>query len=358
MSKEQPAPQDSVTQSPEGGIRAAAQALAQKRWAHRQESQPVEAKETNPAEVLDTPDAPEAEHPAVEEGADSELQEGHDEGEEGEEPNEDGQLEESGEEDSEAEEPEEQPTKLSLDDLPDDATIVIDGDEITAQELREQRLMQADYTRKTQALQAQRETLSQREKLSAAFLGQQQAEITNRINSLTNLNWDELAKNPNEFNQRRSELLAAQMSAQQLSEKQRQFLTQIQRFEEEATKVQAQAAQKELKQRVPGWNNGLYYSLVDYAQKVGFNREEVLKYTDPNVFVLLQKARLYDEAQKVTTKKTVKSSPKRTPRAAQPTPPSRKQAQKQVDVLEQARKSGRIEDAVAALKAKRKLAGG
>ena len=353
MSQEQPATPDSTTPArDDGGISAAAQALANKRWAKQQESAPVEEEATNPAAEPESPVAPEEEQPAEE--LDSEPQEGHEEGEEeaGEEP----EADESVEEDSEVDEPEEQPSApLNLDELDDDVTVTIDGREVPVSEIREQRMLQADYTRKTQALAEQRDLIKEREKLNAAYLGQQEAIFKQRLSELQNMNWQELAKDPQAFQQKQTEAQALQLQYGQFQQQQKAWLQQIQQFEEQAQAAQAQAAQKELKNRIKGWNNGLYYSLVDYAEKTGFNREEVLKYVDPNVFILLQKAKAYDEAQKASTKKRVKPAPKRTPKASQPQPPSRKVAQDQAKVLEKAKSSGRIEDAIDALRAKRAM---
>lgn len=352
--KEQPATPDSGQVTPardDGGLSAAAAALANKRWAKMKESAPVEEEPTTLEAEPESPVAPEAEQP--DEELESEPQEGHDEGEDEDEPAEEGELEE---EDSEADEPEEQPLRtLNLDELDDDASVVIDGVEVPVSELREQRLLQADYTRKTQALAEQRRTIQEREKLNAAFLGQQDAAFRQRLQTLQNSNWEQLSKDPQAFSKKQAEFQGLQMQYGQFQQQQKAWLQQIQQFEDEAQRAQAQLAQKELKTRVKGWNNALYYSLVDYAEKTGFSREDVLKYVDPNVFVLLQKAKAFDEAQKATTKKRVKPAPKRTPKGSQAQKPARKVAQQQQEVLAKARSSGRIEDAVDALRAKRAM---
>jgi hypothetical protein len=143
------------------------------------------------------------------------------------------------------------------------------------------------------------------------------------------------------------------MRLDQVRREQQGFLQKIREYEEGLAKAQAKAAQKELKDKVPGWNNALYYSLVDYAEKLGFQRDAVLKYTDPNIFILMQKAKAYDEAKRITTNKTVKTSPKRTQRASAPATPGSKQNRKLEQVQKQAQQAGTMDAAMELLRAKR-----
>jgi hypothetical protein len=349
MNQEQPGRDSNpVEQSPVEGVRAAAQELARRRWAHRQESAGQEPVETTPAvQKPKTPaqpaPAPEAEEPTSE----SALEEGQDEGELAEVDEEEVGHEEHSEE-------EQAPNVVNLDDLADDAVLVVDGQETTAREIRESRLRLDDYTRKTQAVAAQRQVLTQREQLSAYYLGQQEQGLVQALEQLRSLNWQEIAqKSPQEFAAKKAQFEGTQLRLQQVQEEQQQFLRQIKQYEDEIARQQAAVAQKELKTLIPGWNNGLYYSLIDYATEAGFKREEALKYTDPRIFVLLKKARAYDQAQQVTTKKSVKASPKRSPKAASPKSPEKRAAQDLQAVQQQAAKAGTIDAAVELLRAKR-----
>lgn len=353
MTQEQPATdsvQPQAPQAPVDPVRAAAQALAQKRWASRQPQEPVEANppaakpKPTPAEK---PTAPETEEPASE----SDLEQGQDDGEEAE------VVEEATEaegEESEGEEPEEQPGHVSLDDLDPDDAIIVDGKETTVREIRESRLRMDDYTRKTQALAQQREVLAEREKLVAFSLGQQEQELVNGLQQMQQIDWQAMSvRDPNGFQNAKAQMEGMKMRLEQVRQEQRGFLQQIKQYEESIAKAQAKAAQKELKEKVPGWNNALYYSLVDYAETIGFQRGDVLKYTDPNIFLMLQKAKAYDEAKRITTKKTVKASPKRTQRAAQPASPESKTNRKLEEVQRHAQQAGTMDAAMELLRAKR-----
>lgn len=354
MNQDQPA-RESSHAAPEGeGLAAAASALAKRRWARVQESQAEtnqsEPEPTDPVEET----APEAEQPP-EDMAESVLEEGQDEG------TEEGEPEETEGEEQDSTEEEEQPvSKLDLDSMDDDAEVVIDGQPITARELKESRLRLEDYTRKTQALSSQRETLQQREQLALYHLGKMQEGVRARLDQFKNVDWMGLAeKNPQEYQRQQALSEAAQRQAHELEQEAKGFLQQVKQMEDQIAKQQAQVASKELKTRIPGWNNALYYSLADYAESVGFDKKQVLKYTDPNIFVLLKKARAYDEAQKITTKKKVKASAKTGIRPSTPVPPSSKTKAKAEQefqsIIDQAQKSGSMDDALEALRAKRRL---
>lgn len=353
MNTEQPARDSSTDQAPVDGVRAAAQELARRRWAHRQESA-GEPEETSPVAAQPAPHAPKTTAPEAEEPtSESALEDGQEvEGEEAEEVVEGDELTE-GEEHSE----EEQATgPVSLDDLEDDAELVIDGQVTTARELRESRLRLDDYTRKTQALASQRDVVSQREKLVAYHLGQQMQGLQNTLQELAQTDWQKLAQtSPQQFAAKKAQYEGLQMKLQQTQQEQGRFLQQIKAFEDQIAKTQAATAQKELKAKIPGWNNGLYYSLVDYAATAGFPREAVLKYTDPHIFILLQKARAYDQAKKVTTQKSIKPSPKRSPKAAGPQAPQRAAEKDLSAIREQATHAGTMEAGIELLRAKRKL---
>jgi hypothetical protein len=351
MITEQPARDSAAAPAePQGdGVRAAAQALAQRRWAHRQElaaEAPANPEVTKPDPHAQQTTAPESEEPASE----SDLEDGQLEGEETE-------VDEGEEVTEEEDSEEEQPASvIDLDSLDEDAKLVVDGQETTVREIRESRMRLDDYTRKTQALARQREVHSEREKLAAFAMGQQEQQLVDAIQQLQGLNWQELAqKNPQQFAAKKAEYEGTQLRLQQVQKQKTDFLQQIKRFEDQLTQHQAQVATAELKKLIPGWNNGLYYSLVDYAADVGFPREAVLKYTDPHVFLILQKARAYDQAKKVTTKKSIKPSPTRTPKATGPKDPQKQTGQQLEQIRDQAAKSGTIDSAIELLKAKRQL---
>jgi hypothetical protein len=314
----------------------------------QQETNQTQPEPADPVEET----APETEEPA-EDTLESALEEGQEEGkEEGESEEIESELEDS---------EEEQPAKpLDLDSLDDDAEVIVDGQPVKARELKESRMRLEDYTRKTQALAAQRETLQGREQLALYHLGKMQEGVKQKLSQFQNVNWVELAeKNPHEYQRQRAMAEAAQGQAQELEHEAQEFLRTVKQAEESLAREQAKVAQKELKAKIPGWNNGLYYSLVDYAESKGFDRKQVLKYTDPNIFVLLKKARDYDEAQKITTKKKVKASGKTGIRPSTPISPSTKSTAKAEQdyqaLIDQAQKSGSIDDAMKALQAKRRM---
>lgn len=340
------------------GLANAAREMANRRWARVRESQAEPEINQEEPQSIDPEErtAPEVEEPA-EEASESTLEEGQEE--------EGGKSEEQSEEglDTEEDSEEEQPSNtVDLDSLEDDAEIVIDGTPTTARELRESRMRMEDYTRKTQAVAKQREVLQDREKVALYHLGKTTEGLKRQMQQFESINWTEMAQtNPQAYQQQSAMAEAVKRQAHQTEQETQQFLQQVKHAEDAIAREQASIAQKELKSRIKGWNNALYYSLVDYAETTGLDRKEVLKYTDPNVFVLLQKAKAYDEAQKITTQKKVKSSGKRTLRAQAPVTPGDRQARKsnqEVDhAMSLARQEGTVEAAMQALKAKRRAGG-
>jgi hypothetical protein len=347
---EQPVVDSAQSDGLEGLSRAASE-LARRRWARVEESREATNQNQEPVNPT-TRTAPETEEPA-EEASESGLEEGQEEGNEGEEEFEEGEelLEES---------EEDQPTtSLDLDSLDDDFEIVVDGKPTTARELKESRLRLEDYTRKTQALAQHREVLQKREQLALYHLGKATETVQARMQQFQNINWSELANvNPLEYQRQSALAEATKREAFQLEQETQKFLANVQQAEDAISRQQAQVAQRELKQKIPGWNNAKYYSLVDYAEKIGFDRKQVLKYTDPSVFVILDKARAFDQAQTITTQKKVKSATKKTLRATAPLPPGAKAqtaSRQQVDAaLQNARQEGTIDAAIAAMQAKRR----
>lgn len=350
------APQRAPGDPEPGSISAAAQELARRRWAKAQE----EGQAETPAPEAARAEAPTDEPPVADDpNAYDGVEESDDAGveEEGGPDEEDGALEaaeeESGEDDPAQEEPQ---GPLELD---EDAVVLVNGEEVPFGELVKGNLREADYTRRTQVLAQEREAVQQREQAVAAHFGQVERGIVQEIQEIEqNTNWRELAEtDPQKFSSLRTRHQGLIMELQRHQQQSQSFLQNIERVTQAARAEQAKVAKATLKEAIPGWNDGMYYSLVNYAEQLGFNRQEVLKYVDPNVFVLMHKAKQFDEAQKVGTKKIVKASAKRNVRAtaasSQPRVAERQQNQSVQTAKEQAQKSGSIEDAVQLLRAKR-----
>lgn len=95
--------------------------------------------------------------------------------------------------------------------------------------------------------------------------------------------------------------------------------------------IQQKAAAEEclttLRDTVPDWGNELYNEIREYAYSVGLPKAQVDQYVDPQVIILLNKARMYDKSKatvqikkdKVMKVKTVKGKVLRSKKAPQST---------------------------------------
>ena len=64
---------------------------------------------------------------------------------------------------------------------------------------------------------------------------------------------------------------------------------------------------KVLQSQMPDWGNDLYNDIRSYAVSQGLPQEQVDQYVDPQVIMLLNKARLYDQTKATAETKKAKS---------------------------------------------------
>ncbi len=197
--------------------------------------------------------------------------------------------------------------------------VKVDGQEVevTLDELQAGYSRQSDYTRKTQALSADRkelETERQQTAQVAEVLSQRLSEVENLLSQATQEpNWAELSKSldPREYNLARA----------QWDQQQRQLQT-IQAQKEEVQRIQAhehqrqlQLAQQQLPQLIPEWNNAETarteaQSIREYALSVGFAEEALDSLVDPLAVKVLRDAWRYSELEKAKPKIRRKRAPK------------------------------------------------
>lgn len=122
-----------------------------------------------------------------------------------------------------------------------------------------------------------------------------------------------------DFAQLRKEAQDAHNDLKFLTEEADAFYKDIKQQQQTTAKAAAQECVSTLKEKLPEWDNKLYDDIRSYAVSQGLLEADVDQYVDPNVIILLNKARLYDEGKKVAlvkkksaaTKKVLRS--KRTP---------------------------------------------
>jgi len=246
-------------------------------------------------------------------------------------------------------------------------TIEVDGEEITIEELRSGHLRQKDYTRKTQELAENRKAMEaqyqeiERERAEYAQLLPAMAE---RIQQAAEQepDWDTLydadpvmaAKAERQW-RKEQEARAAQLQAVQAEQ---------QRMQQIAAQKQQQMQQSYLEQQrhilpdiIPEWRDSKVAAteatqIRDFLLGEGFSEQDVSGMSNATLVKLARKAMLYDRGE--TRANEVKAKPKK-PRTKTLKSGSRASQPKRTSAAQEAqnraRKTGRVNDAAAAIKA-------
>ena len=159
------------------------------------------------------------------------------------------------------------------------------------------------------------------------------------------------------FSQLRQDAKQAEDDLKFLQEESGQLVSQAQQNHQQATKEAAADCVKVLQEQLPDWGNKLYADIRDYAVRSGLPKDQVDQYTDPQVIMLINKARLYDQSKqsakskKAKAKLTKSKSGKTKVLSSKKAPPSKKSIQKanqqkQMDMLSGAKDLDDIADAL------------
>lgn len=246
------------------------------------------------------------------------------------------------------------------------ATVEVDGEEITVEELKRGNLRQRDYTRKTQELAEARKELEanyeeiQRERAQyAQMLPALQERLQQPVEQEPD--WDTLydtdptmaAKAERQWRKQQEER-QAQLQAVE-AERQRMMGLEQQRMEQ----MQAQYFEQQrelLPELIPEWRDNSVASkeakdIRGFLLKEGFSEQDVNGLTNATLVKLARKAMLYDQGHTRATeaKKKPKTQKAKTlkagSRGSQPRPKTGQQ-----QALQRARSTGRVADAAAAIK--------
>ena len=246
-------------------------------------------------------------------------------------------------------------------------TIDVDGEEKTIEELRSGFLRQKDYTRKTQELAESRkvqETEFQEMQRERAEYAQLLPAMAERINQAAEQepDWDTLydadptmaAKAERQWRKQQDERVAQLQAVQTEQQRMQQLaLEQQQKMQQSYVEQQRQV----LPEIIPEWRDNKVAAteatqIRDFLLKEGFSDQDVGGMTNATLVKLARKAMLYDRGE--TRANEVKAKPKK-PRAKTLKSGSRasqpKRASPAQEAQNRARKSGRVADAAAAIKA-------
>lgn len=188
-----------------------------------------------------------------------------------------------------------------------------------AEKLKAERLMQADYTRKTQAAaeEMRKAESKYQETVKIAEFNQSfiddVAEITaidKQLNSYSQIDFDRLQDaDPHQAMrlERQYRQLQEQrnFAVQNLTQKQQQQHLERQ----QSIAKELQEGQAVLAREIPNWSPTIAKEITDYAVSQGLSSEQVLNITAPAPILLMHKAMLYDKLVKQQAKKSNQSAP-------------------------------------------------
>jgi hypothetical protein len=181
------------------------------------------------------------------------------------------------------------------------------GKKEALEKLKAERLMQADYTRKTQEVAEQRRTFdAEREQFQRAAQTHQQylreigqlTGIDERLAQFSQVNWNALTnEDPVQALKLHTEFTQLQAHKGQLVNALTQKQQAAQQEQQRSTAKQLMEARQVLERDIKGWSPELAGKLVDFGIKQGFPPEAMQNITRPEVVKVIHKAFLYDQLQ-------------------------------------------------------------
>jgi len=225
-------------------------------------------------------------------------------------------------------------------------------------ELKDAFLRQSDYTRKTTEV-AQMRAAAEQERQAVAKLAQEAQQyvghyaaiqqIDQQLQQLQKVDWNHLAQADPLQN------LQLRQTWTELTNARQGMLQQLDQARQKAQVEQVQSVQQQLAKGhevlakdIQNWGPELQTALMSTAASYGYRPEELASVTDPRAIKLLHKAYLYDKSQqqKTVAEKQVRQAP---PKVVRPQV-SQEPGIPRNDALSRLRRSGKDDDAVAALK--------
>lgn len=246
-------------------------------------------------------------------------------------------------------------------------TIEVDGEEITIEELRSGHLRQKDYTRKTQELAEHRKAVEAKDQ----EMDRERAEYAQLLPAMAERIQQAAEQEPDWDTLYDADPVMAAKAERQWRKEQEGRVAQLQAVQAEQQRMQQIEAQKQqqmqqsyLEQQrhilpdiIPEWRDKKVAAteatqIRDFLLGEGFSEQDVSGMSNATLVKLARKAMLYDRGE--TRANEVKAKPKK-PRAKILKSGSRASQPKRTSAAQEAqnraRKTGRVNDAAAAIKA-------
>lgn len=262
------------------------------------------------------------------------------------------EVEEDPEEDSEEaededEEEESTSTKKVLD---DDSLVEVKVDDevlkVSVKDLKRLYGQEASLTKKSQQVAATRKAVEQEALKTAAVLDKMYKKAEERWKPYSEVDMLLASKqlDSDQFAALRSEAQAAWEDFKFVSEEADSFIKESQAQQQNKLKEAAVDAIKVLKENIPNWNTNLYDSIREYAVNHGMPSDMVNSLVDPVAIQIIHKARLYDEAKKIVTKKK-DLKPKKILKTTKASDPKAMTPNKTAENAQRLKASGDLDDA-------------
>jgi len=275
-----------------------------------------------------------------------------------EDPDEDETTDEDVEEDEDEDDEEDEEPLAASDDQIVDIAVNGESKKVSVKDLKRLYGQEASLTKKSQDLATQRkqseEQLAQTQMSYQKLL--ERAEARYKPYADIDMLVASREMDAETFSQLRQDAKQAEDDLKFLQEESGQLVSQAQQQHQQATREAAADCVKVLQDQLPDWGNELYADIRDYAVKSGLPKDQVDQYTDPQVIMLINKARLYDKSKETATSKKAKAKLKKSKSgkkvlSSKKAPPSKKsiqkaKQQKQMDGLSSAKDLDDIADAL------------
>lgn len=229
-----------------------------------------------------------------------------------------------------------------------------------AEKLEAERLMQADYTKKTMAAaeerkqaQAESQKALQERQAYAQNLSRMQAQLEGALTEQNQtINWQQLLEtNPVEYLQQKHLFEQRQAALQQNYAEQQKLASIHQAEQKQRFQSHIQAQQQELLAKLPEWKDESKaeadkVAIRKYLQEQGYDEQSVNSVADAKAIVLARKAMLYDQmiAKAQVAAKKVASLPSKVERPGTGANPG---LDKRSASFQRLSKSGSVDDAAA-----------
>ena len=246
-------------------------------------------------------------------------------------------------------------------------TLEVDGEEKTIEELRNGFLRQKDYTRKTQELAEHRKAVEAKDQ----EMDRERAEYAQLLPALAERIQQEAKQEPDWDTLYDADPVMAAKAERQWRKEQEERVAQLQAVQAEQQRMQQIEAQKHVQMQqsyleqqrqilpdiIPEWRDKKVAAteatqIRDFLLGEGFSEQDVSGMSNATLVKLARKAMLYDRGE--TRANEVKAKPKK-PRAKILKSGSRASQPKRTSAAQEAqnraRKTGRVNDAAAAIKA-------